>query len=200
MALIEALFEELDRRWKPVGGGRLRLKVIGSAALMLQTKYDRGTKDGDVLETEGITPEVKERLLALAGKGTEFHKRFRMHLDIVIGGLPFLPQGPIFHRVAKLGRLKHFSVEALDVVDVVVSKFKRFNLNDEADVRGMAELGLLDHRALVQRFKSAVDRFQLDARAADLPKIIKNFNKVERDYLGAVPTTIGLPDWLECDA
>ncbi|MFA6316576.1 MAG: DUF6036 family nucleotidyltransferase [Elusimicrobiota bacterium] len=194
VALIEALFEELDLRWKPIGGGRLRLKVIGSAALMLQTEYDRGTKDGDVLETEAITPEVKARLLAFAGKGTELHKRFRMYLDIVIGGLPFLPQRPIFHPVAKLDRLKHLSVEALDVVDVVVSKFKRFSLNDEADVRGMAELGLLDHRALVRRFKSAVDRFQLDARAAELPRIIKNFNKAERDYLGAVPTTIDLPD------
>ena len=86
---------------------------------------------------------------------------------------------------------------ALDVTDLIVSKLKRFNATDDADVRAIAERGLLDHKRLVERFKKAVDRFSLDARAEDLPQVIKNFNKIERGYLGAPASKIDLPDWLE---
>ena len=34
---------------------KVRLRVIGSSALMLQTDYARGTKDSDVLETADLT-------------------------------------------------------------------------------------------------------------------------------------------------
>jgi hypothetical protein len=87
-------------------------------------------------------------------------------------------------------------VRALDVVDVVVSKLRRFSADDEGDVRAMSGLGLLGHKRLVKRFGEAIDHFQLDARAEELPGIIKNLNKVERDYLRAVPSKFDLPEWL----
>ena len=196
VALIEELLGELDRRWRPTGEGKIRLCVIGSAALVLQTKYDRGTKDGDVLETQDITAEVKQKLLAIAGKGTDIHARFKIYLDVVAGGLPLLPPKPVFHPVAGLSRMRYFDVRALDVVDVVVSKLRRFSADDEGDVRAMSGLGLLGHKRLVKRFGEAIDHFQLDARAEELPGIIKNLNKVERDYLRAVPSKFDLPEWL----
>jgi hypothetical protein len=197
VALIKPLIEEIDRRWKRGHQGKVTLRVIGSSALMLQTKYVRGTKDGDVLETHGITAEVKGQLLELAGDGTDLHKRFGIYLDVVVGALPMLPQTPLFHPVSGLSSLKHFKAECLDVVDVVVSKLRRFNVNDDADIRAMVELGLLPHKRLVNRFEKAMDRFTLDARAEDLPKIIKNLHRVERDYLGVEPSEIELPSWLE---
>jgi len=196
VALIKPLLEEIDRRWKPAEHGKITLRVIGSSALMLQTGYVRGTKDGDVLETRGMTVEVKSRLLELGGDGTDLHKRFGIYLDVVVGALPMLPQTPLFHPVAGLGRLLHFKVECLDVVDVVVSKLKRFNANDAADVRAMVELGLVPHKRLIDRFEKAKDRFALDARSEDLPKIVKNLHRVERDYLNVAPSEIELPDWL----
>jgi len=74
MALIEEFLTEIDRLWKPEAPGKIPLRIIGSAALMLQDDYERGTKDGDVLETKDITPAVKDQLLALAGISK--YKRF----------------------------------------------------------------------------------------------------------------------------
>jgi len=194
---IEEFLTEIDRRWTPVTPGKIPLRVIGSAALMLQTEYARGTKDGDVLETEAITPAIKERLLSLAGKNTDLHRRSGMYLDVVTQALPFMPQRLVFHDVAKLKALKHFSVHALDIVDVVVSKLKRFNLSDMGDVREMAGRRLIDHKRLVKRFEEAVDRFSIDARIEDVPRVIKNLHRVERDYLRVPESRITLPDWLE---
>lgn len=76
---IEQLFADLDAAWK-APPERLRLPVIGSMALMLQTSYTRGTNDGDVLETASLDAEIKTRLLALAGPGTDIHRRNRLYL------------------------------------------------------------------------------------------------------------------------
>jgi hypothetical protein len=45
----------------------------------------------------------------------------------------------------------------------------------------MADLSLIDHARLVERFRSAVDVFSGDARAEDLPAYVKNLNRIERD-------------------
>jgi hypothetical protein len=49
----------------------MRLPIIGSAALMLQADYERGTKDSDVLETSELAGATGERLLLLSGKGSD---------------------------------------------------------------------------------------------------------------------------------
>lgn len=46
MKLIREFLSEIDAHWKPIGAVPIRLRIIGSAALMLQTDYQRGTKDG----------------------------------------------------------------------------------------------------------------------------------------------------------
>jgi hypothetical protein len=43
--LIERFFSELDAAWRWPAHEKLRLRIIGSAALMLQSSYVRGTKD-----------------------------------------------------------------------------------------------------------------------------------------------------------
>ena len=57
MKLIEQFLHDLDREWKPDQEGKIPLSIIGSGALFLQTDYDRGTKDSDILETPAISPE-----------------------------------------------------------------------------------------------------------------------------------------------
>ncbi|MDP3176911.1 MAG: hypothetical protein Q8M76_03335, partial [Spirochaetaceae bacterium] len=86
--MLEDFFQEIDARWGVPSPGRIRLRVIGSSALMLQTGYARGTKDSDVLETNALTDDVKARLLALAGRGTAVSDRHGIYLDIVSRGLP----------------------------------------------------------------------------------------------------------------
>ena len=196
MKNIEAFFLELDDKWPTKGGGRIRLSLIGSSALFLQTDYDRGTKDSDVLETEQLKRGAGVELTTLAGQGSALHRRHRLYIDIVASGLPFLPHPPIFHFLSISKKLKHFDVHALDVVDIAVSKLIRFNANDASDIRAMVEIGAIKHRILIERFRSAVDSFSMDARVEDLPKYIANLHAIERDFLRVPETLIDLPEWM----
>ena len=196
---IELFFVELDGLW---GGAepRLALKVIGSTALMLQADYLRGTKDSDVLGVMPVAGGIKERLRNLAGPGSRLETLHHFYLDIVPSGLPFLPHPPQFLPLDSLdARLGSFQVSVLGVVDVVVSKLKRFNGHDRDDVRAMVDMELVEHEPLLERFRSAVDRFSMDARADDLPAIIKNLHWVERECFSARPTRIELPPWADLD-
>ena len=198
MAPVSDLLREIDRRWTATGADKIVLCIIGSSALMLQTGYERGTKDSDVLETVSLTDDIKLRLLVLAGRDSLLHLRHKVYIDIVPQVIPFLPQVPLLHALVDLNaELRHFTIEVLDVVDVVVSKLKRFNSNDISDIRAMADRTLLDHRSLVERFRSAVDVFSGDARAEDLPRYVKNLNRVERDYLLVPESKIELPNWID---
>ncbi len=196
MALIRDFFIDLDRHWKQPQAARIPLRVIGSAALMLLTEYERRTKDSDVIETDFITEPVRKALLEIAGQKTEFHTRYGMYLDIVARATPFLPHPPDYRPVESLKGLKNFVVDALDTVDVVVSKLKRFNANDADDVEAMVSTGVVEHDRLIERFRSAVDGYELDARAEELPKFITNLHVVERDYYQVQETEIDLPDWM----
>jgi hypothetical protein len=192
--MIGDFFRDIDERWKPSGPDKIRL---GSTALMLRSNYDRGTKDSDVLETAQITKAVAEQLRALAGKGTDLHRRHRMYLDIVSAALPFLPQQPRCHPHPSLtASLANFEIEVLDVIDVVVSKLKRFNPADQSDIEAMIDRGLVPHDALIERFNDAVDAFEMDARADDLPQYVRNLHSVERNIFDVSETAIELPAWI----
>ena len=88
MSPIRNLILELDRLWATEGGEKALLRIIGSAALMLQTSYERETKDGDILEIASLTPEIKKQLLRLAGKDSTLHKKHRVYLEFVGPGSP----------------------------------------------------------------------------------------------------------------
>ncbi len=201
MPLFDTFFRDLDRAWgKAPSRGPITLRVIGSAALMLQTDYERGTSDGDILETVDLTVPVKARLLELAGRASPLHRRHGIYLDVVAAGVPFLPQVPRWHPHATLnGSLSAFEVEVLDVVDVVVSKLKRFHANDQSDVEAMVDRALVAHGDLVARFRSAVEVFSGDARAEDLPRYVQRLHRVERDLFGAPESLIELPGWIDDD-
>ncbi len=195
--MFDSFFQEIDKGWRGSRTTKIPLRLIGSVALMLQTDYRRGTKDGDVWQTTSITEDIKARLIALAGKGTTLHKRHGTYLDIVPNGLPFLPHPAQWHaQVGINATLETFEIEVLDVVDVVVSKLKRFHANDQNDVKAMIDRDRVPHDQLVARFLTAVDLFTGDARAGELRGYIANLHRVERDMLGVDETQIELPDWI----
>lgn len=198
MTVFDDFFRDLDARWASPGEEKkTSLRIIGSAALMLQANYERGTKDSDVLDTRDLSQETKRRLLDLAGRDTDMHTRHRVYIDVVSNGLPFLPQSPEWTPLSQLNEeLRHFDLLVLSVVDVVVSKLKRFNPHDVSDIEAMTNLGLVPHDEMVERFKLAVDVFAYDARADDLPKYVANLNQVERDMLAVPESEIELPDWV----
>ncbi len=191
--MFEAFFSDLDAAW---AAPRLELRLIGSAALMLQTDYRRGTKDSDVLETSALQEADKQRLLKLGGQTSPLFAQHRLYIDIVGNGIPFLPHGPRFVPCDVLNsRMKVLHIEVLDVVDIVVSKFKRFHAHDQSDVEAMISRDLVPHHRLVERFRSAADLFSMDARASDLEKYVARLHRVERDLFGAEASVIEIPDW-----
>jgi hypothetical protein len=197
MSIVESFFIDIDRQWHASSPGRVRLSLIGCGALILQADYERGTKDSDVFETADLAATDKNQLTQIAGIGTETSKRWNLYVDIVANGIPFLPHVPTWHRLDGLNeQLVRLELFVLDVVDVVVSKLKRFNANDQSDIDAMIDRELVPHARFVERFVAAVDEFSGDARADDLPAYVKNFHRVERDMFGVDETEIDLPSWV----
>lgn len=197
MSAIRAFLLAVDRAWQSPVSAKTRLRIIGSTALMLQADYMRGTKDSDVLETDALSKQTQDSLLQIAGPGTVLHQRHKLYLDIVQNGLPFLPQVALCHLLSELnGSLQHFEIEVLDIVDVVVSKLKRFSAHDQSDISAMVEKGLVEQPRLIARFRSAVDVYGMDARCGDLPRYVRNLHRVERDMFGVPETDIELPAWI----
>jgi hypothetical protein len=164
---------------------------------MMQADYFRGTKDGDVLEAATLTPAIKDRLLALAGKKTRLADKHDIYLDIVPLVLPFFPLNPDWHPLTEFNRsLSCFELEALGIVDTVVTKIKRFNASDQADIHAMIRRGLASHEAVVERFRSAIDRFSGDARAMEFPEYVKHLHHVEREFFETDESEIELPSWI----
>lgn len=193
MKAITAILLELDRRLK-WDGPKATLRFIGSVALMLQTGYERGTKDGDILRTRDVDSSLEKEILEVAGKGSSMHRQYRMYIDLVAEPVPFLPRVPRYRQVTEFGgQLRKFDVLALDVTDVVVSKLKRFSVNDVKDISAMVALGRVPHERLLERFKSAVDAWWMDARAEDLPACVRNLNEVERRLFDKPASRIELP-------
>lgn len=145
MTAIDEFFIELDQRW--VGQSTIDLLVIGCGALMLQLDYERGTKDSDIFETMSLSQTIKDQLVQLAGRGTELAKRRRMFIEIVPNGLPFLPRPARWVKTSLEGRLKHFEIRALDVLDVVIAKLARFNVHDVSDIDAMCRRELVDTKS-----------------------------------------------------
>jgi len=143
-----------------------------------------------------LTEAIKARLLGLAGEGTDLNRRHRLYIDIVPGGLPFLRQKSLWHPAPLNRSLVNFQIDVLDVVDVVVSKLKRFNANDKSDIEAMVSKDLVPHDALIDCFREAVD-FTMDAKASDVPRYVRNLHGVERDLFDVEPTEIELPSWIE---
>lgn len=197
MSAVEAFLRAVDRAWRSPANARTRLRIIGSTALMLQADYTRGTKDSDVLETDALSKPTQESLLQIAGPGSVLHQRHKLYLDIVQNGLPFLPQTPSFHLLPELnGSLRQIEIEVLDIVDVVVSKLKRFSVHDQSDIAAMVDMGLVEHSRLIARLRSAVEVYSMDARGDDLPKYVRNLHRIERDLFGVPEADIELPAWI----
>ncbi len=197
MIPVEDLLVDLDRIWKPHGCEPIRLRLLGSVALMLQADYRRVTKDGDVLETMDLQPPVKDAIKVLAGKGSKLHRDHRVYLEIVPNYLPLLPRPALWHPHPGLtDQLRHFTVEVLDIADVAVSKLKRFHQNDQGDILAMVEGGHLDRDRLVTRFQQAILDLEMDAKVDEIDRYIGNLHAVEQEFFLELGTLIRKPEWL----
>lgn len=200
MSPVDDFFRDLDRSWPLPAGAPITLRLLGSTALILQTSFQRGTKDGDILETDEITVEIESALIAVAGKDSDIHRRNGMYLEFLRDAFPLLPLDPLWHPVVTSSPdYLHFRLEVLDVVDVVIAKLARFHKTDRDDIAAMAALELIEPQRFTERFRSAVQRWWHDSRADDLPQIVRNFHQVQYDELFVGPSRVELPPWVEDD-
>lgn len=196
--MIEDFFHRIEKLWRPTNQEPIVLNIIGSIALFLQTNYIRGTKDMDILKINDLSKEIWEQLKTIAGKGSDLAQSCRLYVDLVGSGFPFMPPKPLFHPLDNLNKaFKFFSLQALDPLDVVISKLKTFRPNDLDDIRAMAERHLLNPDRLVERFELAKEHWLIGSRAPELRDYIEHLHVVQRDYLLVKQTVINLPDWLE---
>ncbi|WP_306597714.1 DUF6036 family nucleotidyltransferase [Geothrix sp. 21YS21S-2] len=196
MTPFETFLQDLDRLYasqRPAEAPKVGLRILGSVALMIQAHYIRGTKDGDVLESALIHRTVKADLLNLGGKGTGLANRHGIYLDIVPSGILFMPNAVAYHPLPEISSaLRCFEVEVMDITDPCVTKLKRFNANDQADLGAMVRLQKLDYALFRDRFLSAIDHCRGQAFADDYPRIVDNFHQVERDIFLVSETAIDL--------
>ena len=77
--------------------------------------------------------------------------RVKALIRLCVGnGIPFLPHVPSSHPVDALdASLQQLDLFARDVVDIVVSKLKRFHANDQGDIDAMVERDLVTHARLL---------------------------------------------------
>lgn len=196
--MIEDFFRGIEDLWQPTGREPIVLLLIGSTALFLQSDYIRGTKDADILEMSDLPGKIWEQLKKIAGRGSNLAKSCRLYVDLVGPGLAFLPARPLFHPLDTLNKaLRYFCLQALDPVDVVVSKLKTFRAGDLDDIRAMADRLLLDPDRLVERFELAKEHWLMGSRAPELRRYVENLHAIQRDYLFVKETPIELPDWLD---
>ena len=125
-----------------------------------------------MLEVSELSPDTRERLQLLGGKGTKPAERHQVYLDVVPAALPFLPRPPVFHPVPEASaKLQDFKIEVLSVADVCVSKLKRFSASDQGDIEAMANYGALDPDEFLDRFRNAIDANSMSAVAGDYQRM-----------------------------
>jgi len=196
VSVVEAFLREVDTAWRQPGP-KIPLRIIGSTALMLQTSYNRGTRDSDVLETDEVTDQIAARLMEIAGPDSAIHSRRGMYIDIVQRGIPFRRQRPVYVRLEQLNAtFQHFEVSAMSIVDVVVGKLARFIANDRSDIDAMIERDLIAHDEVVSCFNEAID-FKMDLTSDEFARCLTNLNTVERDMFGVEETEIEEPSWVQ---
>lgn len=85
----EDFFREIDRAWRGPRDAKIELRVLGSAALMLQTDYVRGTNDGDVSKLKRFHANDQSDVKAMIDRELVPHDqlvtRFRDAVDAFSG-------------------------------------------------------------------------------------------------------------------
>lgn len=129
----------------------VQLHCCGGFVVTVLYGFTRTTADLDVLS---IIPNQDQRdLVALAGQGSEIHKKHKIFLDLVtIATHPDSYESRLTEMFPDTFR--HLRLLALDPYDLVLTKLTRNSDRDRADLEYLATAVPLDATALRQRYTS----------------------------------------------
>lgn len=132
------------------------LHCLGGFVIAELYDFERVTADIDVIVVRGEDPA---KLAALAGQGSELHRRHKVYLDIVT-----VAQWPESYETRVLdlgpGTFRHLRLKALERHDLVLAKLTRNIDRDREDVKRLAIGPGLDPAVLRERYQSEL-RWQL---------------------------------------
>ena len=136
--------------------GSTELHCLGGFVIVESYDFTRVTADLDVVDVRGID---REKLADLAGRGSELHRRHKIHLDIVT--VASVPEN-YEERLRDLlpGEFKNLRLKAFEPHDLVLSKLARNLDRDREDVKRLAAKPSLDPSLLKERYHTEL-RHQL---------------------------------------
>ena len=145
----------------------VQLHCIGGFVVTMHFGLSRATSDIDILP--GAIPGVTlARLQALAGQGSDLHRRFRVYLQPVgVAGYPDDYESRLT-RMWPTFDLRHLHLYALEAHDLALTKIERNSDVDRQDVLDLAGAGHLDPAALRERYAEARPNLIGNARKHDL--------------------------------
>ncbi len=128
----------------------VEVHCLGGFVLSILCGLPRYTGDVDFIEVRPAS--ANDKLLEIAGEGTELGERHHLHFHrVTVGEYPESYESRLIDITPK--RFHHLRLRALEVHDVVLAKVARNNPRDRADVEFLAERGVLDRKLLMERFE-----------------------------------------------
>jgi hypothetical protein len=128
----------------------VELHCLGGFVMTLLYGLSRSTSDIDYIEI--VPPAARRQIQAIAGIGSDLHKKFGLYLEHV--GVADLPES-YSERLVELfpGRFRHLRIFALEPHDLALSKLTRNSPIDQEDVQYLAQTGRLDSVTLRTRYQ-----------------------------------------------
>jgi len=124
---------------------------FGAFAITVQFGLARETSDVDVMS--GIVREHHDNLVALAGKDSLLHKKYRVYLDLV-GAIATVPDDYEERLIPIITPFKNIQFYVMEVHDIVLAKVCRDQPKDIQDVEYLARVANLDTELLKERYRS----------------------------------------------
>jgi hypothetical protein len=121
------LLEEIDGWCGQQGVEGVQLVMLGGSALSLGWGSPRATKDLDVVVKGKGELDALEQVFGR-------HTGRRPWLDVVLAGLPRLPEGWPSRTEPVDGTWNHISVRQLAAADLIAAKLKAFRPHDRRDI------------------------------------------------------------------
>src|SRR5882672_7502779 len=128
----------------------IEVHCLGGFVLSILCGLPRYTGDVDFIEVRPAT--ANDKLLEIAGEGSELGKRNHLHFHrVTVAAYPESYESRLIDITPR--EFQHLKLRALEVHDVVLAKVARNNPRDRADVEFLAEQGVLDRKLLTERFE-----------------------------------------------
>jgi len=185
---VVAFFADLDATLAPHAVGRtLDLYHIGRSSLWWEISGGVATSDVDVVWPDGPS-DLTELALTEFGDGTAKARLHDLYLQLVPGALPPLSGGARRRARVADGPWTVLRICYLEPNDLAVTKLTRFWVKDRADIRLLADLGLLDADELEKRLDLAYP-YHVDAEGDPIwprDKAFANLRTVQKYLRGEV--------------